>query len=388
MDYLDKYQSIRRHTIDLCQPLKTEDYVVQPGDEVSPPKWHLGHTTWFFETLILKPNKVGYREFNPHFNFIFNSYYESAGERMLRANRGSLSRPTVTEIMLYRAYVDKSMEDFLARPINKDIAETLIIGLNHEQQHQELMLMDIKYIFGHNPLFPVYHEGIDDFELTEESMQAKSVIIPEGQYEIGYAGESFCYDNERERHQVFLEKFSIDSELVSNKDYLRFIEKGGYQDFHFWHSEGWEWVKKNNIKHPLYWYKIGEEWQEYTLSGLQPLSMNRPLCNISYYEAAAYAEWAGKRLPTEAEWEVASDHFDWGKRWEWTGSAYLPYPRYQKPKGTLGEYNAKFMVNQMVLRGACEATPTGHSRKTYRNFFHAGERWQLSGIRLAKTLID
>lgn len=387
MDLLATYQHIRDYTTNLCRPLETEDYVVQPTDFVSPPKWHLGHTTWFFETFILKPNMPTYQEFDAHFNFIFNSYYETAGERVLRAARGNLSRPTVTEVMRYRKYVDEYMAAFLAVPIQDELAKTLIIGLNHEQQHQELLLMDIKYIFGHNPLFPAY---VSTPLLTGSPSvpEDEPLIFQAGIYEIGAAGESFCYDNEIGRHKVFLEKYAIDSQPVRNRNFIEFIESGGYHDFHFWHSEGWEWRKANQIENPLYWNKVENEWQEYSLAGLHPISPDAPVCHISYYEAAAFAAWAEMRLPTEAEWEVAADKFKWGKCWEWTESAYLPYPGYRKPEGAIGEYNAKFMVSQMVLRGGSVATPEGHSRKTYRNFFYPADRWQFSGLRLAQSLND
>lgn len=385
MNYLTKYKEIRSYTLELCKPLQTEDFVVQPADFTSPAKWHLGHTTWFFETFILKPNIPTYTEFNHHFNFLFNSYYETAGERIIRAERGNLSRPGVEEIMRYRKHVDESMERFLSEPPKKELADLLEIGMNHEQQHQELLLMDIKYLLGHNPLFPAYSDtGL--FQSDHHDSEDKPILIPEGIYEIGFKGNGFCYDNERGRHKVYLNEFAIDSRPVANKEFLTFIEEGGYHDFHFWHSDGWAWRKANNIQSPLYWHKINDHWHEYTLAGLHPLENNAPVCHISYYEAAAFAAWAKMRLPTESEWEVASEKFNWGQRWEWTESAYLPYPDYEKPKGAIGEYNAKFMVGQMVLRGACVATPEGHSRETYRNFFYPENRWQFSGLRLAQSI--
>ena len=381
---LNKYKEVRRLTEEICAPLKTEDYVVQPIVDVSPPKWHLGHTSWFFETFLLKPNLQNYTEYDINFNFVFNSYYETLGNRVIRTDRGNLSRPTVEEIYTYRGYVDEHMYRFLEKEENCARFEDLIaLGLNHEQQHQELLLTDIKYILGHNPLFPAYSED-GNKEVYENS--TGYVSIPEGVYEIGFAREGFCFDNELSRHKVFLQPYQISTALVTNGEFLEFIEDGGYQDFRHWHLEGWEWVNANQITAPLYWYFIENEWHSYTLSGLRNLNLDAPLCHINYYEATAYAQWAGKRLPTEFEWEAASVQFSWGKRWEWTESAYLPYPGFKKDEGAIGEYNGKFMVNQMVLRGASEVTSPGHSRNTYRNFFHPYLRWQYTGIRLAANL--
>lgn len=385
MDYLSAYKKIRNYSMELCRPLQIEDYVAQPVDIVSPPKWHLGHTTWFFETFILKAKVPDYLIYDKHYNYLFNSYYETAGERILRSGRGSLTRPTVEEIMDYRMYVDKAMTEFLQQPIDDKTAELLLIGLNHEQQHQELLVMDIKYILGHNPLYPAYLET-PLLKGSHSVPENNPVEMPEGLYEIGFDGEGFCYDNEKKRHKVYLERYRIDSRLVLNREFLEFIEAGGYHDFHFWHADAWAWLKNNKIEHPLYWHDDKDNWQEYNLAGLHPLDKNAPVCHISYYEAAAFADWKGMRLPTEAEWEVAADKFNWGQCWEWTESAYLPYPGYKKPEGAIGEYNAKFMVSQMVLKGACAATPAGHSRKTYRNFFYPENRWQFSGLRLAKSL--
>lgn len=386
MSSLQKYQDIRQSSIDICLPLQTEDFVVQPIMDVSPPKWHLAHTTWFFETFILKPNMPTYIEFNPHFNFIFNSYYETVGPRINRVNRGNLSRPTVAEVMSYRKHVDDAMNIFLADPIHDELAQLLEIGINHEQQHQELMMYDIKYILGTNPIFPAYQlQNIEEKEYP--FIQNEPIIIPEGIYEIGREqNEAFGFDNESNRHKVYQNEYAIDSQLITNEAYLQFILIGGYKDFKYWHSDGWAWVQENNIQAPLYWNLINGEWHEYLLSGLHPLKLTRPVCNISFYEAAAFAAWAGMRLPTEEEWEIASDKFNWGDRWEWTNSAYLPYPGYKSAEGAIGEYNGKFMINQMVLRGASLATPERHSRKTYRNFFQPNIRHQFSGLRLAQTI--
>lgn len=378
---IDQYKNVREASEKICEPLEIEDYVLQPIADVSPPKWHLGHTTWFFETFILLKHLKGYEAFNPHYNFVFNSYYESVGARVIRVNRGNLSRPTVTQVYEYRRHVDQEMKRFLANTIlDLNLKNLVILGLNHEQQHQELLLCDIKYILGNNPLFPVYTVS-PTVIVARKPLNA--IKVPEGVYKIGNNDvDNFSFDNERNRHKVYLQEFSIASELVSNAEYLEFMEDGGYANFVYWHADGWEWAKKNEITAPLYWHKVNGEWYNYTLNGFQPVNPEQPVCHVSYYEAFAYASWKGTRLPTEAEWEVASDYFDWGKRWEWTESAYLPYPGFKKEEGAIGEYNGKFMVSQMVLRGASEATPKNHSRNTYRNFFYPSARWQFTGIRI------
>ena len=381
MTLLEKYQQVRKHSTGICANLQTEDYVVQPVVDVSPPKWHLGHTTWFWEEFVLKPNDENYKQFNPNYNYVFNSYYESAGARVIRTDRGNLSRPSVEEIYKYREHVDKGMYHFLKSNLSKALHDLIVLGLNHEEQHQELLATDIKYILGNNPLFPaLYHE------VKQSSVSTKNewIHIDKGIYEIGFEGEGFCFDNELDRHKFYLNDYSIYSELVSNKEYLEFINAGGYKNFVYWHMEGWEWVKANQVNAPMYWHLIDGEWMNYTLNGLQPVAWNEPVCHISFYEAYAFASWKGLRLPTEAEWEVAATKFNWGKRWEWTESAYLPYPGFSKAPGAIGEYNGKFMVSQKVLRGASEVTPPSHSRITYRNFFHPPLRWQYTGIRLAK----
>ncbi|MCF2219459.1 ergothioneine biosynthesis protein EgtB [Chryseobacterium sp. PS-8] len=380
---LENYRRIRARSVEICEPLETEDFVVQPIVDVSPPKWHLGHTTWFFETFILIPNLDGYQVFNSQYNFVFNSYYETIGARVIRTDRGNLSRPSVADIFQYRKYVDQQMENFLLNnDLSNDLQKLFELGLNHEQQHQELLLTDIKYILGHNPLFPAYNKN---FPLEKsEPKNSKMLSFKEGIYEIGFEGEGFCFDNELNRHKVYLNDFQISNRLVTNAEYLEFMNDGGYEDFRHWHAEGWDWVKQNNAKSPLYWHFIEGKWMHYTLNGLKEIDLDKAVCHINFYEASAFASWKGMRLPTEAEWEVASGKFDWGKRWEWTGSAYLPYPGFAKEEGAVGEYNGKFMVNQMVLRGASLATPKEHSRKTYRNFFPAPLQWQFTGIRLAK----
>lgn len=380
--FLDRYNEIRQHTEVLCLPLKTEDYVVQPIEFVSPPKWHLGHTTWFFETFLLMPYLKGYEEFNKDFSYVFNSYYETVGTRVIRTDRGNLSRPTVEEVYLYRKHVDDAMEKLLAEKIEDTFRDVLVLGFHHEQQHQELLLTDIKYILGHNPLFPPYKsEGLP---MISESPPESFICIDEGVYEIGFSGDGFCFDNEQQRHKVYLDSFDMMDHLVTNREYHAFMEAGGYKDFSHWHSDGWEWVKATCAQAPLYWFKMDEGWKHYTLSGLCEPNWDDPVTHINYYEAVAFANWKGMRLPTEAEWEVASSKIRWGKRWEWTESAYLPYPGFKKSAGALGEYNGKFMVNQMVLRGASVATSPGHSRATYRNFFQPNLQWQFTGIRLVK----
>jgi len=383
MSLWEQYAKIRAHSVLICSKLQKEDYVVQPVVDVSPPKWHLGHTTWFFETFVLIPHSSAYKTFNPDYNYVFNSYYENIGARVIRTDRGNLSRPTVDEVFSYRNYVDQSMKKFLELTPNPEVEALIQLGLNHEQQHQELLWYDIKYILGHNPLFPAYAEStIEQWLVCPDNQQW--INISEGVYEVGYQGTSFHFDNELGRHKTYIHDFSIAENLVTNAAYLEFIKGGGYTDFNLWHAEGWDWINANSVKSPLYWHEIEGQWHSYTLAGLQPLDLVQPVSHISYYEAAAFAQWKGMRLPTEFEWEVASSQMQWGKLWEWTESAYLPYPGFSKAAGALGEYNGKFMVNQKVLRGASVATSPHHSRPSYRNFFHPNLRWMFSGIRLAK----
>lgn len=378
---LDFFLETRKYTEELCKPLEIEDYVVQPIEDVSPPKWHLGHTTWFFEEFILKPHSENYRLFDEDFAFVFNSYYESVGKRVVRAQRGNLSRPSVEQVYQYRRYVTEAIKELFEKSGNRELLELLEIGIHHEKQHQELLLTDIKYILGNNPLLPAYSE---DFPENSTPNRAEEWIsVEEGIYEIGYSGSGFCYDNELGRHRVFLEEFEICNRLVSNSEYLDFIEDGGYDRFDLWHAEGWDWVCMNQVRAPMYWHQIDGEWQAYHLGGLQKLVRDAAVTHISYFEAFAYAQWKNARLPSEFEWEAAQAHFTWGQRWEWMESAYLPYPFYKKADGALGEYNGKFMVNQKVLRGGSVATSKDHTRPTYRNFFHPHLRWQFTGLRLA-----
>lgn len=379
------YATVRRRTEALCESLATEDFVPQPVEDVSPPKWNIAHTTWFFEEMILKKSVPGYQVFDANFGYLFNSYYNNAGAHTVRSKRGDLSRPTVAEVFAYRKYVDEQMAKLLFEVENlpDEVKDLIVLGINHEEQHQELLLTDLKYIFACNSLFPVYNEK-EILEEVSESGDAEFIEIGGGIKEIGYTGNGFCFDNELARHQVRLEDFSICRRLATNAEYLEFIVGGGYANFNLWHAEGWDWVNANQVDAPLYWQKKDGEWFQFTLSGLRKLKLDAPLTHVSFYEAAAFAEWKAARLPTEFEWEAACEKFDWGLRWEWTNSAYLAYPNFKKAAGAVGEYNGKFMISQMVLRGASIATAPGHSRKTYRNFFHPHLRWQFTGIRLAK----
>lgn len=380
-DLVNKFKKVRQHSIHLCRTLQTEDFVVQPVVDVSPPKWHLAHTTWFWEEMVLSQHVNEYKRFHPRYAFLFNSYYDSVGERVLRLDRGNMSRPTVDDIFAYRRYVDEKMEEFLSGDV-QHLRALIELAINHEQQHQELLLTDIKYILGHNPLFPVYDADFDEGSPVDAKLSY--IHVEEGIYSIGASGEDFFFDNEGDRHNVFISDFSIANTLVSNGEFLEFMADGGYTTPTLWHSDGWAWKNAADVNSPMYWHKLDGQWFRYALTGLQPVRLDEPVTHINFYEASAFAEWKGERLPTEFEWEAASNLFSWGSRWEHTQSAYTPYPGFKKAPGALGEYNGKFMVNQMVLRGASVATPDGHSRKTYRNFFHPHLRWQFTGIRLCK----
>jgi len=380
---LRKYINSRTYSETLCKPLNIEDYIPQAIDYTSPPKWSLAHVTWFFEVFILEKYIDDYQVFDADFSYLFNSYYHTVGERALRSQRGLMTRPTVEQVFKYRQYVDGHMRSLLSNPISDEIQSLVMLGINHEQQHQELLLTDLKYAFALNPTNPVYQS---DFNLVADKNSEKGwVSITQGIYEIGHNSDGFCYDNELGRHKVFLQDYAISKALVTNGEYIAFIEDGGYTNFNFWLDDGWSWLSENKINTPLYWQKVDGQWYYYTLAGLKPIDVDAMLAHVSYYEANAFANWKKMRLPTEFEWEVASQYLNWGKRWEWTSSAYQPYPDFSIKKGAVGEYNGKFMVNQMVLRGASSATTLGHSRHTYRNFFHPHLQWQFSGIRLVQS---
>ncbi|MFD2516405.1 ergothioneine biosynthesis protein EgtB [Salinimicrobium flavum] len=383
-ELIQLFNDTRTHTEHICSFLETEDYVVQPVVDVSPPKWHLGHTTWFFEEFVLKNNAPDYQIYDERYAYVFNSYYESAGDKVVRSDRGNLSRPTVSDVYSYRKHVTDALLKYLKKenPSEK-ILEVIELGCHHEKQHQELLLTDIKYIFGNNPLHPVYSEDFEENPIQD--FPQEWLEVKEGVYEIGHnKSKDFCYDNELGFHKIYLHSYQISNKLVTNKEYLEFMADGGYLQVLLWHAEAWDWINLHEIRSPFYWHKVEGEWQQYTLKGLKPLNPDAPVTHLSYYEAFAYAQWKGMRLPTEFEWEVAQKNFEWGSRWEWTESAYSPYPFYTKEPGALGEYNGKFMVNQKVLRGGSVATARNHTRYTYRNFFHPHLRWQFTGLRLAK----
>jgi ergothioneine biosynthesis protein EgtB len=410
---LNRFKSVRNFSLEICKPLITEDYVVQSMPDVSPTKWHLSHTSWFFETFVLSETSGNYKSLHPQYAYLFNSYYIQAGERFERPKRGLLSRPGVKEVFQYREYVDQNMISFLEgsdEETFKKLAQVIEIGLHHEQQHQELMLTDIKHVFSINPLHPVYVEKEDKYQ--EKIPQIKWISFEEGIYKIGHNGKGFSYDNETPQHNEYVESFSLASRLITNGEYIKFIEDGGYNKPELWLSDGAAAVDKEKWEAPLYWEKIDGEWWNFKLTGFKKVNPDEPVCHVSLYEADAFARWTGARLPTEAEWEAAASNLDiignfvenkefhpvpvsegntelkqmFGDVWEWTRSSYSPYPGYKTLPGALGEYNGKFMSGQMVLRGGSCSTSNTHIRKTYRNFFPPNARWQFMGIRLAKDI--
>ena len=413
---LTRYLNVRRFTEQLCEGLATEDYVVQSMPDVSPTKWHLAHTSWFFETFVIRPHLSGYQSINDTYAFLFNSYYVHAGERHCRAQRGYISRPTVAEVFAYRTHVDTAIERLLATASEATLAAlrpVLVLGLHHEQQHQELMLTDIKHVFSVNPLRPALRPG---------GLRGTAAAPPLGWIEsaggltwIGHAGPGFSFDSETPRHQVFVQPFALADRLVTNGEYLEFMHDDGYRRPELWLSMGWATVEANQWTEPFYWERRDGEWWNFTLRGMRPVDPAEPVCHLSFFEADAFARWAGARLPTEFEWELLAaaapidgnlaDNGDfhprpatspsrstanpsplqlYGDVWEWTRSQYSPYPGFKPAEGALGEYNGKFMCNQFVLRGGSCATSPSHIRPTYRNFFPPEARWQFTGLRLAR----
>jgi ergothioneine biosynthesis protein EgtB len=407
---LRHYEVVRSHSERICQPLVVDDYQLQSIHETSPPKWHLAHVSWFFETFILARFRPDYRPFHERFGYLFNSYYYTVGSMHPRSQRGLLSRPTVAEVYDYRRHVDEQMRRLLIEAGDdqwEDLAFRVMLGLNHEQQHQELLLMDIKHNFSVNPLLPAYRT-----DLTASTREAPPLGWLEGAggiHEIGCGGEAFSFDNERPRHRVLLQEHRLADRLVSNGEFLDFIEDSGYRRAELWLSDGWALIHQRGWQHPLYWHDESGAWRQFTLGGLRVLNLDEPVCHLSYYEADAYARWAGKRLPHEAELELmleSQGEYDgnflesgylhpapagpggqWaGDLWNWTVTSYAAYPGFKPLKGAMGEYNGKFMSSQMVLRGGCCVTPRDHMRASYRNFFYPHDRWPFTGLRLAEDL--
>lgn len=411
LDLANNYRRVRQQSEQICAPLVAEDYVIQTMPDVSPPKWHLAHTSWFFETFLLQALQPDYRPYHPQYTYLFNSYYEQVGNKHPRPIRGLLSRPTVAEILAYRAHVDEQMLHLLATlpgDACASIASLCELGLHHEQQHQELLLTDILHIFAQNPLQPVYKQAPLTTTDTAPAVPLQWLPFSGGLQAIGYTGTGFAFDNEQPRHQTYLQDYLLGSRLVTNQEYIDFIEDNGYHNPAHWLADGWATLQQQGWFAPLYWQKQDKDWQHMTLAGMQPVDVNAPVCHVSYYEADAFARWAKCRLPAEAEWEIAArnqplqgNFYDsghlaprraqqhglaqlYGDTWEWTASPYAPYPGYQAPPGAIGEYNGKFMSSQMVLRGGSCFTSADHIRPSYRNFFYPKDRWQMSGIRLAK----
>ncbi|MBO6792891.1 MAG: ergothioneine biosynthesis protein EgtB [Balneolaceae bacterium] len=408
---LEQFLKIRSFTHCLVEPLETEDFVIQPMESASPAKWHLAHTSWFFETFVLGKFDPSFESMHPQYAYFFNSYYLQTGVPFSREKRGMLSRPTVAEVFEYRSYVNDQVQNFIENcdeAVWVEAAKVLEIGNHHEQQHQELILTDIKYLLAQNPLLPTYREISDSEKVLPSALDW--ISFDEGIVEIGNTGEEFTYDNEHPQHQTFVQQFELANRLITNGEYLEFMNDGGYERSELWLDEGWSTVQQEEWKAPLYWFKRDGEWINFTLAGSKKVNENEPVTHVSYFEADAFVRWKGCRLPTEQEWEhacgdqkiegnfVDNDQFHpvsleaskgnlaqmYGDVWEWTMSSYSPYPNYKPLPGALGEYNGKFMANQYVLRGGSCATSKSHIRKTYRNFFHANARWQFSGIRLAR----
>jgi ergothioneine biosynthesis protein EgtB len=401
------FEHVRQRSVHLAEPLSPEDCCAQSMPDASPVKWHLAHTTWFFETFILEPREAGqeggFQPFHPAFRVLFNSYYNGVGDKHPRPRRGLLTRPQLGEVLAYRANVDRRIARLLDQnPDDRELAALVELGMQHEQQHQELILTDVKHLLAQNPLLPAYLDS--PLGASEPAERLSWVEFEGGLAEIGHTGRGFAFDNELPRHRQYLAPFALASRLVTNGEYLEFVEAGGYREPGLWLSEGWDKVAGGELRHPLYWRRIEDgNWREFTLHGEQALDPARPATHLSLYEADAYARWRGARLPTEAEWEFAARDVAiacgdlhpraaggpgltqmFGECWQWTSSSYAPYPGFAPAAGALGEYNGKFMVNQYVLRGSSCATPHGHARVSYRNFFPAGARWQFSGIRLAR----
>jgi ergothioneine biosynthesis protein EgtB len=403
------YRDVRAASVALAAPLSDADATVQSMPDASPAKWHLAHTTWFFEAMALVPDSSSYRPFDERHNFLFNSYYESVGARHPRPRRGLLTRPTLEEVLAYREHVDAAVAQLLQRTPGQKALDVIELGCHHEQQHQELLLTDILHLFAQNPLRPAYRDSIPlSVEPLDRSQTYRS--FPGGLFDIGHAGQGFAFDSEGPRHSVRLEPYRLSDRLVTNGEWAQFISDGGYDNPLLWLSDGWALVRSEGWSAPLYWEARDGEFSTMTLRGAQPVDLDAPVTHVSYFEADAFATWANRRLPTEAEWEVAAQSLPiagnfadsgrlrprpapaaagelrpmFGDVWEWTRSAFLPYPRFRPMAGALGEYNGKFMSGQFVLRGGSCVTPEGHVRATYRNFFAPHARWQFSGLRLAE----
>ncbi len=380
-----RFLAVRDLSEQLAAPLSAEDQTVQSMPDASPTKWHLAHTTWFFETFVLRQHAPGYRLFDPAYEYLFNSYYEAVGPRHPRPQRGLITRPGVEEIMAYRRHVTGAMTELLVRGAANVVAALVELGLHHEQQHQELTLMDAKHMLSLNPLRPAYRQAAH--AVVADVAPLDWIHSQGGLVEIGHEGDSFAFDNEGPRHRTWLDPFALASRPTNCGEYLAFIEDGGYRRPEFWLSAGWDCVGQRGWEAPLYWEMKDGRWHVFTLSGLRALQPSEPVCHVSAFEAAAFAKWAGRRLPREAEWEKAAPSLQGtGEVWEWTASPYVAYPGYREPPGAIGEYNGKFMANQLVLRGGSSATPAGHVRTTYRNFFPPDARWMFGGIRLAEDL--